>query len=465
MKFLLLKTSICCAVVSIVGLLPTLGGWARATIDGSQAETDAGKNDPWKAMYDLLTPEDEALAREKLAAWGRDLNGYFGSPELLAESDTTLRKLQGGGGMGPPPDDMDPPPGGMGPPPPGGMGPPPDGMGPPPPPRCGSEFARTTIDEIKAVIGYFVASFVPENFQQTTLDELTKSLKYNITAHMVCGRCSNITDKDLSDDALNNASPYGFLSYCSSDSYGYEARHSALLLTPIDPETKKIVSGTLRGFVAGRSTEIDNVEGPTSRYPRHVLNILENAGSETITLAFRNFLASMVAASTGAIAVMPNMLGYLTSREVDRAFLVPMPYKQAFAVSYVAAQKYVKRETMQCTTLDNVASVAGYSEGGYGATIGALTLQQNGVRILTLKVGAAPFDLDIQSGFTFGKCMPVCVLRDGNTSHGNKTENNTISEHHALTISLSYRPNRPRPTSLDPFIFLYYTLSWLYFLC
>jgi hypothetical protein len=180
-------------------------------------------------------------------------------------------------------------------------------------------------------------------------------------------------------------------------------------LAPIDPETGEIFTGKLRGFASGRSTEVSNLDTATTRFPQNISALLanENVSIPDKIVVLRNFLASGIAAAGGAVSVMPDFLGYGESREFDRPFLAPLPYKQAFGVSFLAAQNYIKSVSEGCTMLDNVATVTGYSEGGYAAVLGALALEQNGVRILSAHPGGSPFNLDVETGFVISTCWLV----------------------------------------------------------
>lgn len=298
---------------------------------------------------------------------------------------------------------------------------------------CNEEFASVTIDEIQALLDFF-ASSIPgdpdeedDNLDRSRLRQLIDpSLRYNLTVAKVCLRCSEIGFQDLSTQALLSTSPYGFPSYCAVDQYGWDAPHSALVLTPAmndnDDSTgstggQTMLMGELRGFVAGHVTEFNAHAGPTDLWPDgNVIAILESDAltTEQKEATFRSFVSSLVAASAGAVAILPDYIGYGESRNYDRAYLQLFPYLQAAGVTYAAAKRYVSLASSGCTVLSDVASTAGYGEGGYFAVVGALALVQNDVEVLSAKAGGAPYDLDVQLGYSismdFGSASPPMRL-------------------------------------------------------
>jgi hypothetical protein len=71
------------------------------------------------------------------------------------------------------------------------------------------------------------------------------------------------------------------------------------------------------------------------------------------------FLASVVAATAGTMAIMPDYLGYGESYEYDRSFFTNVPYEQSIALAWLAAQTYLSESTRGCTTLENSAMANG----------------------------------------------------------------------------------------------------------
>ena len=104
-----------------------------------------------------------------------------------------------------------------------------------------------------------------------------------------------------------------------------------------------------------------------------------------------DYLFAAVGAASGAIVVNPDYIGYGQSVDYDRSFAAPLPYAQSFAMSWLATHKYVANSTAGCSELENVATVSGYSEGGYAALPGAFALRQLGVTIWGAYSGGAVY--------------------------------------------------------------------------
>jgi hypothetical protein len=313
-------------------------------------------------IHNLLSPEAEAELKEKLANLGSQLKDT-----TLSAAYQTTRKLQVR--------------------------------------DCNAESSTATADEIRAIANLFLGLILPPEYLTAAAEQLLSIVDYDIAVSKVCLSCQDVDQSDLDAAAFTDDSTHGFASYCSSGKYGVDATHSALVFAPIDPDTGDVFTGVLRGFVSGHSTESNVNAGPSDLWPVDVTAVL---ASDVITdfqkvLQFRNFLASSVAASAGAISVMPDYIGYGESKSFDRAFLAPLPYRQAFSISYIAAKRYISNSSQGCTVLDDVATLSGYSEGGYASVVGAMALEQIGVQILSLRPGGAPYEPDIQAGFTVGK--------------------------------------------------------------
>lgn len=278
---------------------------------------------------------------------------------------------------------------------------------------CNEQFATVSTQEIKAILDFFVEGIVSIGDDLAKTRQLvTPLVQHNVMAIKLCLKCSDVDAQDLRTDALLDNSWYGFASYCSSDQYGWNATHSALMFAPVDSRGI-ILSGQLRGFVAGHDTEIDVDMGPTDRWPNDVSELLSNALlTDTEKIAtLQPFVSSLVAATSGAVAVLPDYIGYGESKNFDRAFLYPRLYMQAAGLSFAAARRFVSRIGQDCAALADVATVTGYGEGGYFAIVGALALEHSGVVILSSRVGATPFELDVQLGFAASTTTPSTALQ------------------------------------------------------
>ena len=77
-------------------------------------------------------------------------------------------------------------------------------------------------------------------------------------------------------------------------------------------------------------------------------------------------------------------------------FLVP-----SYRKSWLATKSFVESEFGGCTVLEDVATVTGFSEGGYASVVGALALRDLGVEIKSLRAGGVPFRPETQFAETF----------------------------------------------------------------
>ena len=171
-----------------------------------------------------------------------------------------------------------------------------------------------------------------------------------------------------------------------------------------------MLTGKLQGMAGGHVLATDVSQGPTDKWPDSVSDALHgNNNSFAVYLTFIDFLVTATAAANGMIGVQPDYIGYGASKEYNRTFLAHLPYKQAFGVSYLAAQQYVASTTNGRSLLDNVATVTGFSEGGYSSILGSLALEQNGVKILSLHSGGGPIELNLQMGFGLCKSTLLCT--------------------------------------------------------
>ncbi len=269
---------------------------------------------------------------------------------------------------------------------------------------CNEQFATVTAQEVQALLDFFVDAIVPLGDDSATTRQLVAPLvQHDVMAIKLCLRCSDIGIQDLSTEALLDDSWYGFVSYCSPNQYGWNATHSALMFAPID-SSGVILTGQLRGFVAGHDTGINVDMGPTDSWPTNVSALLGDEGlTDTEKIAtLQPFISSLAAATAGAAAVLPDYIGYGESKNFDRAFLYPLPYMQSAVVSYAAARRFVSRIGQDCAALVDIATFTGYGEGGYFATVGALALERSGVTILSSRPGGTPFEIDVQLGFATG---------------------------------------------------------------
>jgi hypothetical protein len=163
-----------------------------------------------------------------------------------------------------------------------------------------------------------------------------------------------------------------------------------LVFLPTDPATGEVFGGSIRALVSAHGTVINFDDAPTESWPSNMTELLTTATPIEVLSETLDYLFATVGAASGAIVVNPDYIGYGESVDYDRTYLAGQTYAQSFAMSWLATQKYVANSTAGCSELENVATVAGYSEGGYAVLPGSVALQQLGVTIYGAYPGAAP---------------------------------------------------------------------------
>jgi hypothetical protein len=273
---------------------------------------------------------------------------------------------------------------------------------------CNEEIYRVPAIEIRGMLDLFVGALIQDPGQAALAGQfLEEAGKYGVSAVKVCKSCADITQEDVgSAEGFNNDSEYGFQTYCADDVYGAKATFSSLAFFPIDPETDEIFTGTLRAFMGGHSTEINLSGAPTELWPQGSLAAAVDSTTipfEQKIYMFRNVLAPLLAASSGAAGIMPDYIGFGASQEYNRAFLMKVPYMQAYSLGFLAARIFLKAVSGGCTYLGNFATLTGWSEGGYSSAVGALTLDALGVEILSVHSGGGPLNIDMGTGYLIRK--------------------------------------------------------------
>jgi hypothetical protein len=300
---------------------------------------------------------------------------------------------------------------------------------------CGDEIGRVKESELVALASFFLSvlldAFGAAALLGNTLNLFTSSLRYDLVAYKVCGSCAE-AEAFLSDQALSqDESVFGsFSSYCASDKYGYSAQHSALVFVPVitenTTETTNIVEGSLRSFVSMHLTRISVSKAPTEFWPTNLTEDLTLDGSTDSAVAlitdYTDYLASLVAASSGVVTIMPDYIGYGASLDThNRTYGYPPTYMQAAVTTWMATKQAIEEDTYGwsindnnggCTVMDSVVSLAGKSEGGYAAVAAAHGMQQAGVRVLSVDAGATSLDPGENLEFAIGtyRYVPIYYL-------------------------------------------------------
>jgi hypothetical protein len=77
-------------------------------------------------------------------------------------------------------------------------------------------------------------------------ENLVENAKYDIAVAKVCGACEEYAGLIVD----SSEGEFGFGTLCAQNTYGYSAKHSALVMAPIDPSTNQIMPGLIRGMLS-----------------------------------------------------------------------------------------------------------------------------------------------------------------------------------------------------------------------
>jgi hypothetical protein len=116
--------------------------------------------------------------------------------------------------------------------------------------QCHQEFARVSVAQVEEVANLFISRLSnSEAVASLARDNLFNKIQYDVVLSKVCGSCSSVF-KDSSTfvpDATTTLKDKE--SYCFPGAYGYDATHSSLVMTALDPDTNQIVTGETRGLL------------------------------------------------------------------------------------------------------------------------------------------------------------------------------------------------------------------------
>jgi hypothetical protein len=295
---------------------------------------------------------------------------------------------------------------------------------------CGEEIGRVTESEMRGLATTLLSAVLAEtdasDLTASAVALFTNSLSNDVVAYKVCGSCAQ-TEASLSQEALSqDESVFGsFSSYCASDSYGYSAEHSALVFVPVvtnttstsateraDTETTTIVEGSLRSFISMHFTLVTVSSAPTEFWPANLTEALALDNAADALVPFVDYFTALTAAGSGAVAIMPDYIGYGESSATHNRTYAYLPtYMQAAMTTWMATKQAIEQDTYEwsindgnggCTVMDSVLSLAGLSEGGAGAIAAASAMQQVGLRVLGVNAGAPPLDAGDSIEFVIG---------------------------------------------------------------
>lgn len=285
---------------------------------------------------------------------------------------------------------------------------------------CNSQLGTTLrpSDVVDFTTLLFTSAFesfeLPLSQLTTTIDELASKAQYDVTAHKVCGTCSDVTQFFNTQGGKTTTNLFGgFSEYCGPGAYGHDAVHSALVFLPVAP------TGTVDGYLQMHQFTASLTGAPSQIWPQNgpIQAVLQSVAELDATTRLTDFVAFfsdiwtglLVASTSGAVAIFPDGIGFGASRFTHDRTTFSDSYSQAAVVSYAAAGVYVQSNSGGCTILGLRMAAAGASEGGYGVVPAAHSLSDF---VEVTQVTVASGVLNQFQQLSFVSCCWLLVLVD-----------------------------------------------------
>ncbi|GAX27671.1 hypothetical protein FisN_13Hh234 [Fistulifera solaris] len=258
---------------------------------------------------------------------------------------------------------------------------------------CDTSLGVVTKEQLLDLAAIFLEPLV-EN-PEVSRNVIFRPAKYDFMVMKLCSSCRFIDNYYIE---LGESFPADWLTYCSEDIYGYDKFQSALVMFPLEPNSNgtEILQGyELRPFLSLSHTVATPEQAPTNVWPKDFTTFLSEVDSAATfrQVDFSTFVPSMLAASAGSVAIIPDYVGYGTSL-MNRTLFWGPGYKQAAFVSWLRVREYLQKET-PCTTLDlDHVTVQGFEDGAFGAMEVAQGFRRFRTLVLRVFSGAGILDLD-----------------------------------------------------------------------
>ena len=95
--------------------------------------------------------------------------------------------------------------------------------------------------------------------------------------------------------------------------------------------------------------------------------------------------------ASGTVSIAPDTLGYSNTYDYFKGYVVKKQYQTSFIPLYLKTKRTIAEETACLSELGNGLTVAGYSEGGYGAFAIAEAAESVGIDVQQVLSGAGPY--------------------------------------------------------------------------
>jgi len=262
--------------------------------------------------------------------------------------------------------------------------------------QCNVTLGEVTVSQVRDVGEIFLEPLV-EN-ARLSRDILFQSAQYDFRVFKLCSSCRFI---EIFQYQLGESVPGDWLTYCSETTYGHTKFQSFLVFLPIERASREIVSGAnLRAFLSMPGSRLNDAEAPTNAWPLNFTDTLNKVMDGTLTKeTFREstmaqLVPSMLAASSGSVAIIPDYIGYGFA-ETNRTFFWPQGYKQSAIVGWLHVREFLHRYT-DCSRLDlGKVTLQGYEDGALGAVVAAQGFRRFRTDVLRAFSGNGVLDLEV----------------------------------------------------------------------
>ena len=95
--------------------------------------------------------------------------------------------------------------------------------------------------------------------------------------------------------------------------------------------------------------------------------------------------------ASGTVSIAPDTLGYSNTYDYFKGYIVKKQYQTSFIPLWLKTKRTIAEETECVSELGNGLTVAGYSEGGYGAFAIAEAAESVGIDVQQVLSGAGPY--------------------------------------------------------------------------
>jgi len=256
---------------------------------------------------------------------------------------------------------------------------------------CNTELGVLTAAQIRTAAVQLLEPYLPSDnptLQQRALDVILRPAVGDVTVRLLCASCRQVDEWYIE---LDQDFPEYYLTFCGQNLAQYDTQTSFLVLQPRDADGALPTNTRLRAFLTLPPTEAD-----TAASEQFQRAFFPNDGSSPTSSSkwLSVFLPGLVAASSGAIGLVPDWLGTGASVAQPQTIFYQKAYERALAVPYLFLERQLREDSGDCTYLDNALTIYGVEDGTQAAVHAAFLFRQFEQRTLRAFLSAGPLDVD-----------------------------------------------------------------------